>query len=218
MLRVRLLGELAVEADSREVVLTGSWRARSLLAWLALNPGAHLRSELAARFWPDVPDTSARDELNRQLSGVLERLASAAEDACDIEGALDWTRRRVALDPLVEDAHRDLIRLLTERGDRAEALEAYAKLRARLRRELGISPSTVHHNRATTRRAGGIAASSRRCGSQRSAEGHRVRARPGRTPWVVPQSHPPADDKCLGAEHNDPVAAMRNPTDQRRSP
>jgi hypothetical protein len=46
---------------------------------------------------------------------------------------------------------------------------------------------TVHHNRATTYRAGGITAASRRCGSQRSAEGHRVGARPGRTPWVVPR-------------------------------
>jgi predicted ATPase len=47
----------------------------------------------------------------------------------------------VALDPLAEDAQRELIRRLTERGDRAGALDAYAKLRERLRRELGISPS-----------------------------------------------------------------------------
>jgi DNA-binding SARP family transcriptional activator len=216
MLRVRLLGELAVEADGREVVLTGSWRARSLLAWLALHPGAHLRGELAARFWPDVLDTSARaslrnalwalrrelgtasgvllatrervglegawtdvgefdrlaaegslqdavalwsgdpltglaedwvyearEELNRRLSGVLERLASAAEAGDESEGALAWTRRRVALDPLAEDAQRELIRRLMERGERVAALEAYSKLRERLRRDLGISPSSA---------------------------------------------------------------------------
>lgn len=214
MLRVRLLGELAVEADGTEVLLTGSWRARSLLAWLALNPGAHPRGDLAARFWPEVLDASARaslrnalwslrrelgtasvalaatrervglegawtdvaeferladagslqdavalwtgnplgglddewahetrDELNRRLSGVLERLAAAAADDGDIDRALAWARRRVALDPLAEDAQRELIARLAERGDRAAALEAYAKLRERLRRELGISPS-----------------------------------------------------------------------------
>ncbi len=214
MLHVRLLGELAVEADGCDVVLTGSWRARSLLAWLALNPGPHMRGELAARFWPDILDTSARaslrnalwalrrelgadavaivatrerialdgawtdaaeferlaaagsleaavalwtgqpltgldeewahearDELNRRLSGVLERLAADAEEAGDADAALAWTRRRVALDPLAEDAQRDLIRRLAGRGDRAGALEAYAKLRERLRRDLGISPA-----------------------------------------------------------------------------
>jgi DNA-binding SARP family transcriptional activator len=216
MLRIRLLGELAIEADGRDVVLTGSWRARSLLAWLALHPGPHPRGELAARFWPDVLDSSARaslrnalwalrrelgpasaallatrervgldgawtdvgefqrladegalrdavalwsgdplagldddwayearDELTRRLSGVLERLASTAEQERDADGALAWTRRRVGLDPLAEDAQRDLIRRLTERGDRAGAIEAYAKLRERLRRELGISPSAA---------------------------------------------------------------------------
>jgi DNA-binding SARP family transcriptional activator len=214
MLHVRLLGELAVEAEGRAVVLNGSWRMRSLLAWLALNPGAHLRGDLAARFWPDVLETSARaslrnalwalrralgpaaealaasrervglegawtdvgeferlvaegeleaavalwsgepltgldddwafearDELNRRLAGVLARIASAAEARDDLEAALGWARRRVALDPLAEDAQRELIRLLCEHGDRAGAIEAYARLRERLRRELGISPS-----------------------------------------------------------------------------
>ena len=214
MLQVRLLGELSVEAEGRAVVLNGSWRMRSLLAWLALNPGAHLRGDLAARFWPDVLETSARaslrnalwalrlalgpaaealaatrervglegawtdvgeferlvadgeleaavalwsgepmtgldddwafearDELNRRLAGVLATIAEAAAARDDLEGALAWARRRVALDPLAEDAQRELIRLLCEHGDRAGAIEAYARLRERLRRELGISPS-----------------------------------------------------------------------------
>ena len=40
-----------------------SRRARALLAWLAAHPGAHARGELAARFWPDVLDESARASL-----------------------------------------------------------------------------------------------------------------------------------------------------------
>lgn len=60
MLRIHVLGELLVESAGTPVELTGSWRARSLLAWLALNPGTHARGELAARFWPEVLDSSAR--------------------------------------------------------------------------------------------------------------------------------------------------------------
>src|SRR3954468_12370056 len=91
MLRVRLLGELAIEADGRDVVLTGSWRARSLLAWLALHPGPHLRGELAARFWPDVLDASARASLRNALWALRRELGTAS-------GVLLATRERVGLD------------------------------------------------------------------------------------------------------------------------
>jgi DNA-binding SARP family transcriptional activator len=60
MLRVRLAGSLALESDGREIPLPPSRRARALLAYLAAHPGAHARGELAARFWPDVLDESAR--------------------------------------------------------------------------------------------------------------------------------------------------------------
>ncbi|HZE07006.1 MAG TPA: AAA family ATPase, partial [Solirubrobacteraceae bacterium] len=217
MLRIRLLGELAVETSSGPIQLRGSWRARSLLAWLALNPGSHRRADLAARFWPEVLDSSARASLrnaiwalrrtlgteadrsllatrervslsgpelwidarafrdhveherfekalglcagellagldeewvheyrdahNERVSEVLERLAAQAETSGDLATAIALTRRRVALDPLAEDAQRALIVRLAAVGDRPGALGAYARLRDRLRRELGISPS-----------------------------------------------------------------------------
>ncbi len=217
MLQIRLLGELAVESSSGPIQLSGSWRARSLLAWLALNPGSHRRADLAARFWPEVLDSSARASLrnaiwtlrrtlgseaghtllatrdrvsltgpevwidvrafrdhvehgrfeaavglcggellagldeewvyeyrdahNEHVSEVLERLAGHAEATADFATAISLTRRRVALDPLAEDAQRALIARLAAVGDRAGALGAYARLRDRLRRELGISPS-----------------------------------------------------------------------------
>jgi DNA-binding SARP family transcriptional activator len=216
MLRVRVLGELVVETASGPVELSGSWRARSLLAWLALNPGTHQRADVAARFWPEVLDSSARASLRNAiwairralgpdadallatrarvglassgvwtdvgeldthieqdrldqalalcrgellggledewvhehreahrelLSRLLERLAARAEASGDHSGAIAYTRRRVALDPLAEDAQRALIARLVAGGDRPGALAAYARLRDRLRRELGISPS-----------------------------------------------------------------------------
>ena len=50
MLRIRVLGELSIESSGRQIEPGGSWRARSLVAWFALNPGAHPRGELASRF------------------------------------------------------------------------------------------------------------------------------------------------------------------------
>src|SRR3954466_8463963 len=67
MLRVRLLGELAVETAEGELVAPRSRPARELLAWLALHPGMHPRLELASPFWPAVlpttPPPQARDPL-----------------------------------------------------------------------------------------------------------------------------------------------------------
>jgi DNA-binding SARP family transcriptional activator len=215
MLRLQLLGELVAESAGRPIELTGSWRARSLLAWLALNPGSHPRGDVASRFWPDVLDSSARASLRNglwalrralgddadalvatrarvglegphwldvtafgeyvaagrlddalalcrgellagldeewvlefrdahraRLSDLLERLAARDEAGGDLAGAISHSRARVALDPLAEDAQRALIARLTRSGDRAGALAAYARLRERLRRDLGISAS-----------------------------------------------------------------------------
>ena len=67
VLEVRLLGELGVELDGTAIALPNSRRARALLAWLALRPGPHSRSSLAALLWPDVLDASARASLRSAL-------------------------------------------------------------------------------------------------------------------------------------------------------
>jgi DNA-binding SARP family transcriptional activator len=66
-LQVRLLGELEVEFVGTAVALPTSRRACALLAWLALRPGPHSRSRLAALLWPDVLDASARASLRSAL-------------------------------------------------------------------------------------------------------------------------------------------------------
>src|SRR3954452_12891186 len=180
MLHVRLLGALQADLDGRPVVAPASRRAWALLGWLALYPGEHPRGTVAARFWPDVLDSSARaslrsaawalrralriddaliagrdrialrcttalgrfdelcaagkleeavalhrgplladldedwvlearDEHAERLGAALARLAAAAERPAD---AVGWARRRLALDPLDEDAARDLMRRL----------------------------------------------------------------------------------------------------------
>lgn len=208
MLVVRLLGELQAEIDGHPGVPPPSRRAWSLLAWLALHAGEHPRTAVAARFWPDVLDTSARaslrsavwglrralgtdealiagrnriglrcetdlarfdaycaageleaavalnrgplladldedwvlearDEHAERLGAALARLAAAAAPA----DAVAYARRRLALDPLDEEAARDLMRQQVAAGDRAAALATYDRLADRLRTTLGLATS-----------------------------------------------------------------------------
>ena len=104
MLRIHVLGELIVETSAGPVELTGSWRARSLLAWLALNPGNHARGELAARFWPEVLDSSARASLRNGLWALRRALGDeeaealiATRERVGLEGAPDGLDRRGGL-------------------------------------------------------------------------------------------------------------------------
>ena len=77
MLRVGLVGELWVELGERKLEPIASRRARSLLAWLAYHPGLHPRSRVAAVFWPDVLDASARASLRTTLATLRRQLGEA---------------------------------------------------------------------------------------------------------------------------------------------
>jgi DNA-binding SARP family transcriptional activator len=233
MLRVHVLGELELEVDGAPLVPPPSRRARALLGFMALHPGPHPRSALAARFWPDVVDESARTSLRGALSAIrrslgpaadahlvatreaaglggelrtdagafaalvaegrdaealelcrgdllagldedwllaardehreaqtaaLARLAAAAEAGGDLEAALRHTRARIAVDPLSEEAHRDLMTRLAATGDRAAALAVYNRLADRLRTELRVAPSAATRELAESLRRGEQAA------------------------------------------------------------
>ena len=178
----------------------------------------HPRSEVAARFWPDVLDSSARKSLRTELVAVRHALGAAGDgvlvatrdtvglvgdgvcvDAREFErlvregrlqeavelgdGELlagldeEWvydgarvapppprrrarapgrargggrraggrrsrlSRRRVELDPLREDAQRELIRRLIAAGELSAARVAFDDLARRLRAELRVPPS-----------------------------------------------------------------------------
>src|SRR6059036_1846231 len=91
MVRVRLLGELEVESGGKRIEPPSSRRAWSLLGWLALHPGEHPRSAVAAAFWPDVLDSSARASL-RSAAWALRRVLGPEAD-----GALTGGRDRIGL-------------------------------------------------------------------------------------------------------------------------
>ena len=69
---------------------------------------------------------------------MLDRLADALAAAGDHGGAVATARRRLALDPLHEPAHRRLIQSYAAAGDRAAALEQYRECVRVLDRELGV--------------------------------------------------------------------------------
>jgi DNA-binding SARP family transcriptional activator len=115
MLRVRVFGGLGLESDGAALDPPAGRRARELLGWLALHPGRHARAAVAARFWPDVLDASARASLRTTLHEL--RRALGPHGAC-----LVADRDAVALDGAWVDA-RELDALLAAgRADEALAL------------------------------------------------------------------------------------------------
>src|SRR5207244_8668652 len=55
---------------------------------------------------------AAREPLQQQYLQALQQLVAALEAAGDLPGAVEWARQAVAADPLREEAHYDLMRLL----------------------------------------------------------------------------------------------------------
>jgi DNA-binding SARP family transcriptional activator len=78
--------------------------------------------------------------LARRLGTVLDRLAERTAER-DVPRAIEHARRRLALDPLNESAHRLLIQLYGAAGERAAALAQYRDCVRILHRELGVAPT-----------------------------------------------------------------------------
>lgn len=72
-LRLHLFGHFHVERGGEEIQLS-TRKFERLLAYLVLHPGSHSREKLAAQFWPDVPDDSARASLRNALSTLRRQL------------------------------------------------------------------------------------------------------------------------------------------------
>ena len=98
----------------------------------------------AVRDAPDFEDWAQieADNLRRELVAALAELTTTLASAGDRTGALGAARRWVTVDPLHEPAHRALIRLYAESGDRAAALVQYRECVRTLSRELGVPPLT----------------------------------------------------------------------------
>jgi TolB-like protein len=86
---------------------------------------------------------ATRSELHELACNALERAADAVAGDGDTGGAIEFARRLVALDPLREDGHRRLMRLLHDGGDRAGALRQYQACADILNKELQVEPDAT---------------------------------------------------------------------------
>lgn len=81
-----------------------------------------------------------RQRRDAERQGLAERI-DTLEHSGDPAAAVPLAEALIALDPLREDAHRRLMRLLYLAGDRAAALRAFDQCEERLKHELGTRPS-----------------------------------------------------------------------------
>jgi DNA-binding SARP family transcriptional activator/tetratricopeptide (TPR) repeat protein len=113
VLRARLLGALQVEVNGAVIDSPASQRPWAVFAYLALAPRPVPRAELAATFWPDVLDQSARASLRSALWVLRRRLGDAL--------AVDGERAGLRDEPDVWVDVREFGRLAA--GDPAAALD-----------------------------------------------------------------------------------------------
>ena len=94
-----------------------------------------------------IPDPAFEEWLNSTRSGLhalaCDALEAAANMSDDAESALRCARHLVTLDPLREEAHRRLMQLLYQSGDRAGALRQYQSCAEVLKRELDVEPDAA---------------------------------------------------------------------------
>jgi len=155
LLAIRKLGNAdgaaLLDSDGEQVTLLGDaiecdvQRLRSLVK----NDPAMAASLYGGPFLDglSIPDPgfegwllAIRSELHALACDALETVANSSED---IEPATNCARRLVTLEPLREDAHRRLMQLLRQAGDRTGALRQYLTCAEVLQRELQVEPDAA---------------------------------------------------------------------------
>ncbi len=91
-----------------------------------------------------------RSEVERRCIDLCALVCETRVRDGDLVGAATVARRRIALQPLEEEAYRVLMEIQAELGDRAGAVSTYHRCASVLERELGIIPDQA--TRATLQR------------------------------------------------------------------
>lgn len=125
----------------------------SLRRAVALYRGDFLEGFSARAEGFDEWAASERTRLRERAIAAMERLGRLERDAGQLDAAVTLAMRVVALEPLRESAHRELMQLHVAADAPGRALRQYETCRKLLARELGIAPS-----QATSALAAGIRA------------------------------------------------------------
>ncbi len=131
--RVRIITDaVASDLDRFSALLTTSPLSAAELQIDELLDGLDLREEEYID-WLEAK----RTEYRNALADALRALATsgAADDA-----PLQASRKLVALDPLDEASRRQLMQILADTGNRAEAIRQYQVCASLLKEELGVEP------------------------------------------------------------------------------
>src|SRR6266540_3381401 len=115
--------------------------AEPLAEAVALHRGDFLAG-FALRDAPEFEDwqLAEADTLRRELAAALQRLVDAEAVRGRWQAAIADAERWLALDPLHEPAHRQLMRLYAWSGQRGAAMRQYRACVRILDEELGVSP------------------------------------------------------------------------------
>jgi predicted ATPase/DNA-binding SARP family transcriptional activator len=82
-----------------------------------------------------------REYTNQQMLKALNRLAAWSIEQGEYEQAEGYARRQIELETWREPAHQQLMRALSLKGERVQALAQFESLRKALQRELKVAPS-----------------------------------------------------------------------------
>ncbi len=97
------------------------------------------------------------EELRQQAAWMLQALAANYQHHKALEQALVYARRWLAMDPLNEPAHRLLMHLFAQHGQRSAALRQFEECQRLLKEELGVKPEPETSALAQRIRRGEIA-------------------------------------------------------------
>ncbi|MEZ4869681.1 MAG: BTAD domain-containing putative transcriptional regulator [Caldilineaceae bacterium] len=121
--------------------------------WEAMITG-YTAPLLAGFYVNDCPEVEEwlllrRERLHRLVVMALHQLTTYYTGRHAYRQAIQWAQRLVELDPWREEAHRQLMDLLAQDGQRSAALAQYEQCRHLLATELGVTPGaetqTLYH-------------------------------------------------------------------------
>ena len=171
---------LLAEADRHDHVASDA--CPTCVAWLEEAVALYRDDFLAGFHLRDSPEFDdwrffQAEGLRRELAGALDRLVAAHGRSGAYEVAIAHARRRLALDPLHEPAHRALMQLYEWAGQRAAALRQYQRCARVLQDELGVAPqpeTTALYRGDPRRNRPATAVSGRARARRRQSDGRRA--------------------------------------------